>query len=284
VASDLAVAAGFGEAEDHAATVDAALIWPGWLPMVLIGLPRAHGIWRILVMGLSRQRGLAEDVLDFRLNAPAMIFGQVLRFICRKMNSHAEHHISPMVPYRALPRLHGAAWHDCPPRERLWQAGRLIIPTVLRQLKDPGHFIRKDLTPGSGRPVKPRLPPNRAAMTWTEALPLDAIDPGDVIRRDHAGATCALYHTEDDALLARDGLCTHERVPLADGRVMGLLIECPKQNGRFDIRDGSARRAPVCVALRTCPARVEGGMIWVAPPGLGPVLRWRGVHLAGSRR
>jgi 3-phenylpropionate/trans-cinnamate dioxygenase ferredoxin subunit len=100
-------------------------------------------------------------------------------------------------------------------------------------------------------------------MPWTQALPFDAIDPEDVIRWDHAGATYALYRTEDDAVFASDGLCTHEQVHLADGLLMGHLIECPKHNGRFDIRDGSARRAPVCVALRVYPAKVEGGMIWV---------------------
>ena len=65
-------------------------------------------------------------------------------------------------------------------------------------------------------------------MPWTEALPFDAIDPEDVIRWDHGGATYALYRTEDDAVHATDGLCTHEQVHLADGLLMGHLIECPK--------------------------------------------------------
>ena len=37
---------------------------------------------------------------------------------------------------------------------------------------------------------------------------------------------------------ASDGLCTHEHVHLSDGLVMGHVIECPKHNGRFDVRDG----------------------------------------------
>lgn len=104
-------------------------------------------------------------------------------------------------------------------------------------------------------------------MPWTKALPFDDIDPEDVIRWDHAGATYALYRTEADAVYASDGLCTHEQVHLADGLLMGHLIECPKHNGRFDIRDGMPKRAPVCLALRTYPAKVDGGMIWVDLPG-----------------
>jgi 3-phenylpropionate/trans-cinnamate dioxygenase ferredoxin subunit len=42
---------------------------------------------------------------------------------------------------------------------------------------------------------------------------------------------------------------------------MGDQIECPKHNGRFDIRTGAPLRAPVCVALATWPARVVDGHI-----------------------
>ena len=44
---------------------------------------------------------------------------------------------------------------------------------------------------------------------------------------------------------------------------MGHLIECPKHNGQFDYRTGAAKRAPVCVNLRTYPVRVEGGRVLV---------------------
>jgi 3-phenylpropionate/trans-cinnamate dioxygenase ferredoxin component len=103
-------------------------------------------------------------------------------------------------------------------------------------------------------------------VPWTDAIPFDDIEPEDVIRWDHGGKTYALYRTEDDSVYASDGLCTHEQVHLADGLLMGHLIECPKHNGRFDIRDGSPKRAPVCVALRTYPAKVEGGRILVNLP------------------
>jgi 3-phenylpropionate/trans-cinnamate dioxygenase ferredoxin subunit len=100
--------------------------------------------------------------------------------------------------------------------------------------------------------------------SWVEACKTEDVDPEDVIRFDHAGRTFAIYRGEDDDWYATDGLCTHEKIHLADGLVMGNIIECPKHNGRFDIRTGEAKGAPVCVNLRTYPVRVENGAVLVS--------------------
>jgi len=82
-----------------------------------------------------------------------------------------------------------------------------------------------------------------------------------VLRFDHGGRTFAVYRDPSGAHFATDGLCSHERVHLCDGLVMGDQIECPKHNGRFNYKTGAALRAPVCVNLATYPARVSGGRI-----------------------
>ena len=97
---------------------------------------------------------------------------------------------------------------------------------------------------------------------WTDAAAIDEIDDEDVKRFDHAGKTFAIYHV-DGKVYASDGLCTHEHVHLCDGLVMEHVIECPKHNVRFDIRDGRPLGAPVCVALKTYPAKIEGGRVLV---------------------
>ena len=103
-------------------------------------------------------------------------------------------------------------------------------------------------------------------MAYVNACAVDDIDNDDVIRWDHAGKTFALYRTEDDTYFATDGICSHEKVHLSGGLLMGHLIECPKHNGRFDIRTGAAVRAPACDALRTYPVKVEGGRVMVDVP------------------
>ena len=98
---------------------------------------------------------------------------------------------------------------------------------------------------------------------WVEVCGTGDVDEEDLIRFDHAGATYAVYHAPDGQFYATAGLCSHEAVHLADGLVMGHLIECPKHNGQFDYRTGEAKRAPVCVNLRTYPVKVEGGRVWL---------------------
>lgn len=98
---------------------------------------------------------------------------------------------------------------------------------------------------------------------WVEVCAADEIDEEDVIRFDHAGRTFAIYRSPEDTFHATDGLCTHERIHLADGLVMDDVIECPKHNGRFNYKSGEALGAPVCVDLKTYPVKVEGGAVFI---------------------
>lgn len=135
----------------YAVTI-AVSIW-SWslLPLMLIGLPRAYGVWLLAFMGLPQHLGLAEDVLDHRLNSRTVLMNPILRFIYWNMNFHTEHHMYPLVPYHALPKLHAVIQHDLPaPSRSLWHAWAEIIPCVLRQLRDPRHHIRPELPPGAG--------------------------------------------------------------------------------------------------------------------------------------
>ena len=99
--------------------------------------------------------------------------------------------------------------------------------------------------------------------TWIEVCAADDIDEEDVIRFDHAGRTFAVYRSPEDTYHATDGLCTHEKIHLADGLVMDHIIECPKHNGRFNYKTGEAKGAPGCVDLRTYPVKVEGGTVFI---------------------
>ena len=100
-------------------------------------------------------------------------------------------------------------------------------------------------------------------MAWIDACATDDIDEEDVIRFDHDGRTFAVYRSADGTFFCTDGLCSHEKVHLADGLVMDDVIECPKHNGRFDYRTGKALRPPVCVDLSTYPVKVENGRVLI---------------------
>ncbi|WP_395688916.1 MocE family 2Fe-2S type ferredoxin [Aestuariivirga sp.] len=98
---------------------------------------------------------------------------------------------------------------------------------------------------------------------WIEACAVGDIAEEDVMRLDHAGKTFAIFRSPDNKYYATDGLCTHEKIHLADGLVMDNIIECPKHNGRFDYRTGEAKGAPVCINLKTYPVKVENGKVMI---------------------
>ncbi len=142
----------------YAAVIGTAIAMQSWLPLVLVGLPSFYGAWLYLVFGLTQHAGLAEDTLDHRLNSRTVYMNPVFRFLYMNMNYHVEHHMFPMVPFHALPQLHEAMKHDTPPPYHgLLGAYREIIPTILRQRRDPSYFIRRTL-PAGATPMVQSMP------------------------------------------------------------------------------------------------------------------------------
>lgn len=100
-------------------------------------------------------------------------------------------------------------------------------------------------------------------VQWIEICLTNEIEAEGVKRFDHAGRTFAVFRSPSDQFYATDGLCTHEKVHLADGLVMEHIIECPKHSGSFDYTTGAAKGAPVCVSLKTYPVRVQLGKVYI---------------------
>ena len=143
-----------------AATLGMLLAGFGWasaIPVLLVGGPRVYGCWHFIMTGLLQHGGLAEDVTDHRLNSRSLHMNPVSRWLYWNMNFHVEHHMFPMVPYHALPRLHEAIKHDLPaPNRSILDAYREVVPAVLRQRREPGYYLRRDLPPGA-RPYRDDL-------------------------------------------------------------------------------------------------------------------------------
>ena len=101
-----------------------------------------------------------------------------------------------------------------------------------------------------------------AGPGWHRVGPADELDVEDVMPFDFNGREYAIYHIID-GYFASDGMCTHEEELLADGIVIGNVIECPLHQGRFDVRNGKALSAPVCIDLQTFPVQILEGDIYV---------------------
>jgi fatty acid desaturase len=142
----------------HLAVIGTAVASWSLLPMMLVGvLPTMYGAWLGVYVGYTQHIGLAEDVLDHRLNTRTVYMNPVFRFTYWNMNYHVEHHLFPMVPYHQLPKLHALVKADTPPPYRSTIAAYAeIIPTVLRQRRDPAYYVRRPL-PGAAEPNGPSV-------------------------------------------------------------------------------------------------------------------------------
>jgi len=99
-----------------------------------------------------------------------------------------------------------------------------------------------------------------STSNWVDALSADELPADDVLGFEVAGRDIAIY-TVGSEVYATDNLCTHGHARLCDGFLDGHEIECPVHQGKFDVRDGQPTCAPVTVALRRYPVKVEGGRV-----------------------
>jgi fatty acid desaturase len=129
-----------------AAVIGACFAMGSILPALLVGLPTLYGAALGVFFSSTQHAGLAEDVLDHRLNSRTVYMNPVFRFLYWNMNYHLEHHLFPTVPFHALPQLHAAAKRYCPPPyPSCWAAYREILPALARQRTDVRWFVSRPL-------------------------------------------------------------------------------------------------------------------------------------------
>ncbi|MFC4810394.1 fatty acid desaturase family protein [Paenibacillus sp. GCM10023250] len=143
------------------AVIAACLFTGSILPAMYVILPSFYGGLLVLLFGITQHLGLYEDVLDHRLNTRTIYMNRIFRYLYWNMNYHVEHHMFPMVPFHALPKLHEAMKHDCPPARPSFAAAlREVFAALRRQKHDPAYVVVKPL-PVTAQPY--RYGPERAA-------------------------------------------------------------------------------------------------------------------------
>lgn len=99
-------------------------------------------------------------------------------------------------------------------------------------------------------------------MVWVEVAGDDELAPGERIVFEVAHHVIALFNVDGRHYAVAD-VCTHDDGPLADGRLLGCEIECPRHYARFDLRDGSVTVPPAVRPLKIYPVRVRAGSVEV---------------------
>jgi fatty acid desaturase len=125
------------------------------LPAMLVGIiPSLYGFWPVHLTALTQHVGFNEDVLDHRLNTQTCYTNFIVRFLYNNMNYHIEHHMFPMVPYHALPKIHEAMKSDSPaPTKSLTRALIRSLSAMRKQVKDPLFTVERPL-PTTARPYR----------------------------------------------------------------------------------------------------------------------------------
>jgi Na+-transporting NADH:ubiquinone oxidoreductase subunit F len=254
-------------------------------PLLFVGLPSFYGAWMLWFFATTQHAGLREDVLDHRLNTRTVYMNPVLRFLYLNMNYHLEHHLFPTVPYHALPALHREVADHLPPANTsVLDAYREIVNALRHQRHDPDWEIPDRVVPNTASPGASDVPATVATahvVGGVDLGPSDRLAPGQLEGVDIGDSTYVLCRPDEEGYVLLDGVCTHGQTHLAGGLLIDGCIECPKHNGRFDVRTGEPRRRPVKVPLRTYTVTEVGGRLIadVAADGEPAV---RVSHLDGS--
>ena len=99
-------------------------------------------------------------------------------------------------------------------------------------------------------------------MAWHEAVAEPELGDEAAVALNIGTRQIAVCRSGGE-VYALDNVCTHQYALLSDGYVEEGCIECPLHQGRFDLKTGAPRGAPVTEPVRVYPVRREGGKIYV---------------------
>ena len=85
---------------------------------------------------------------------------------------------------------------------------------------------------------------------------------GTALKVETDGLTVAVFNL-DGEFHVTDDACTHGPGSLSEGFVDGDCVECNFHQGVFNIRTGAVVQPPCMVPVRTYPAIVEDGAVYI---------------------
>ena len=92
---------------------------------------------------------------------------------------------------------------------------------------------------------------------------IDEIKPGERLVVEFGRTWVAIFNV-DGTYYAIEDLCTHDDGPLAEGRLTGCIIECPRHGATFDIRTGKVLSAPALLNVPSYAVQVVGNEVQIA--------------------
>ncbi|MFZ2163786.1 MAG: non-heme iron oxygenase ferredoxin subunit [Sideroxyarcus sp.] len=100
---------------------------------------------------------------------------------------------------------------------------------------------------------------------WLDVASTDEFVPGSRRVVDVDGVAVAVFNLGGEYFAIQD-ICTHDGGELANGKLEGDVIICPRHGARFSIRTGAVLGPPAYEDVRTYPVRVADGRVQVMVP------------------
>src|ERR1700736_1079858 len=88
------------------------------------------------------------------------------------------------------------------------------------------------------------------------------VAPGTALKIEIEDLALAVFNV-DGEFFVTDDLCTHGPGSLSEGYIDGDVVECNFHNGQFNIRTGEVVSPPCMVPMKTYPAIVEEGRVFI---------------------
>jgi biphenyl 2,3-dioxygenase ferredoxin component len=85
---------------------------------------------------------------------------------------------------------------------------------------------------------------------------------GTALKVETNGLILAVFNL-DGEIFVTDDACTHGPGSLSDGYICGDTVECDFHNGAFNIKTGEVVAPPCMIPLKTYPATVEDGKVYI---------------------
>ncbi len=88
------------------------------------------------------------------------------------------------------------------------------------------------------------------------------IGPGERLVVEIGRHWVAVFNVDNTYYAVRD-VCTHDDGPLAEGKLYGCEIECPRHGARFDLRTGAVTAPPAVRPVPIYAVRVVGDEVQI---------------------
>lgn len=97
---------------------------------------------------------------------------------------------------------------------------------------------------------------------WLDVASVDELPPGTRRVVDVDGTAVAVFNLDGEYFAIRDA-CPHDGGELANGKLEGEEIICPRHGARFSVRTGAVLGPPAYEDVRSYSVRVAQGKVQI---------------------